>query len=188
MLTVGIIFLVRALLVALFLPFSALDKVLNFDQAEAQAAQSVPQPLAPILIGFGLGIEVLMSAAILIRGHGSSRRPGVGSLLHHYSVALEAVLDCSRFSAEGTRQPRPFLGLFEKFRPGRRLSFTHVRHRCLRRAALPCRSLGVLPSLCAADQPQTIHERETNGRPIGICGRTKTASASKGAVQWRTSN
>ena len=66
MLTVGITFLVRALLVALFLPFSALDKVLNFDQAEAQAAQSVPHPLAPILIGCGLGIEVLMSAAILI--------------------------------------------------------------------------------------------------------------------------
>jgi putative oxidoreductase len=65
MLSVGLTFLVRALLVALFLPFSALDKVLNFDQAEAQAAQSVPRWLAPLLIGCGLGTEILMSAAIL---------------------------------------------------------------------------------------------------------------------------
>lgn len=66
MLTVGVAFLVRTLLVALFLPFSALDKILNFEQAEAQAAQSIPRALAPILIGCGLGIEVLMSAAILM--------------------------------------------------------------------------------------------------------------------------
>ena len=65
MLTVGITFLVRALLVALFLPFSALDKVLNFEQALAQARQSCPGWLAPILITGGFGIEVLMSTAIL---------------------------------------------------------------------------------------------------------------------------
>lgn len=65
MLILAITFLVRLLLVALFLPFSALDKVLNFDRAEAQAAQSLPRWLAPILIGCGLGIEVVMSAAIL---------------------------------------------------------------------------------------------------------------------------
>jgi putative oxidoreductase len=65
MLTVTVTFLVRALLVALFLPFSALDKVLNFDLAEAQAAQSLPRWLAPILIGCGLCIEVVMSTAIL---------------------------------------------------------------------------------------------------------------------------
>jgi putative oxidoreductase len=65
MLTLAVTFLVRASLVALFLPFSALDKVLNFDQAEAQAAQMIPRWLAPILIGCGLGIEVVMSAAIL---------------------------------------------------------------------------------------------------------------------------
>ena len=40
MLTLAVTFLVRASLVALFLPFSAFDKVLNFDQAVAQAAQS----------------------------------------------------------------------------------------------------------------------------------------------------
>lgn len=65
MLNIGIAFLTRTLLVALFLPFSALDKVLNFDAAEAQAAQGAPLWAAPVLIGGGLAIEVLMSAAIL---------------------------------------------------------------------------------------------------------------------------
>ncbi|HEY5346865.1 MAG TPA: DoxX family protein [Rhizomicrobium sp.] len=65
MLTLAVTFLVRVLLVALFLPFSALDKVLNFDAAEAQAAQALPGWLAPLLIGCGLGIEIVMSLAIL---------------------------------------------------------------------------------------------------------------------------
>src|SRR5665213_732794 len=65
MLTVAVAFLVRAVLVALFLPFSALDKILNFDQAETQAAQALPGWLAPILIGGGLGIEMVTSVAIL---------------------------------------------------------------------------------------------------------------------------
>jgi putative oxidoreductase len=65
MLGVAIAFLVRALLVALFLPFSALDKVLNFQQALTQACQSAPPWLAPVLVGGGFGIEVMMSAAIL---------------------------------------------------------------------------------------------------------------------------
>ena len=36
--------LVRCLLVALFLPFSALDKLINHRAALAQAAQATPQP------------------------------------------------------------------------------------------------------------------------------------------------
>ena len=39
MLNIAIAFLVRLFLVALFLPFSALDKILNYDQALAQAAK-----------------------------------------------------------------------------------------------------------------------------------------------------
>jgi len=39
-LSVVIAFAVRCLLVMLFLPFSALDKVLNFKQAVGQAAQA----------------------------------------------------------------------------------------------------------------------------------------------------
>jgi putative oxidoreductase len=56
----------RCLLVVLFLPFSALDKVLNFRQAVAQCAQAVPvTSLATALIVAGLGIEVVMSLAIV---------------------------------------------------------------------------------------------------------------------------
>lgn len=66
MLSVLVAFAVRCLLVGLFLPFSALDKVLNFKQAIGQASQAVPsRPLATALIACGLGVEVLMSLAIL---------------------------------------------------------------------------------------------------------------------------
>ncbi len=61
-----VVFVVRCLLVALFLPFSALDKILNFKQAVGQAAQAVPNRLVAIfLIAGGFGIEVAMSLAIL---------------------------------------------------------------------------------------------------------------------------
>lgn len=65
MLSIAVTFMARALLIALFLPFSALDKVLNFKQALAQARQSAPRWLASILIAGGFCIEVAMSAAIL---------------------------------------------------------------------------------------------------------------------------
>src|SRR5579863_5996836 len=56
----------RCLLVALFLPFSALDKLLNFKAAVEQASQAVRlRALAALLILGGLAIEVLMSLAIL---------------------------------------------------------------------------------------------------------------------------
>jgi putative oxidoreductase len=66
MLSVLVVFGVRCLLVAIFLPFSALDKILNFKQAVAQAAQAVSSHvLATALIVCGLGIEIIMPAAIL---------------------------------------------------------------------------------------------------------------------------
>jgi putative oxidoreductase len=56
----------RLLLVLLFLPFSALDKILNFNQAVGQAEQAVRlRPVAILLICAGLGIEIIMSLAIL---------------------------------------------------------------------------------------------------------------------------
>jgi putative oxidoreductase len=59
-------FLVRLSLVGLFLPFSALDKVLNTDAAVDQARQTVhSKVLAWILTSAGLCIEVVMSAAVL---------------------------------------------------------------------------------------------------------------------------
>jgi putative oxidoreductase len=56
----------RVLLVALFLPFSALDKLLNFKQAVGQAAEAIPdRSFATLMIAGGLGVEIVMSLAIL---------------------------------------------------------------------------------------------------------------------------
>jgi len=56
----------RCLLVMLFFPFSALDKILNFRDATTQAAQAVPRPTyARLLICIGLCVEVLMSLAVI---------------------------------------------------------------------------------------------------------------------------
>lgn len=66
MLSVVVIFAVRCLLVMLFLPFSALDKILNIKQAVGQAAKMAPARwLAIILVLGGFGVEVTMSLAIL---------------------------------------------------------------------------------------------------------------------------
>jgi putative oxidoreductase len=56
---------VRCLLVMLFLPFSALDKTLNFRGALAQARRIAPGRLAAPLILAGIAVEVLMPLAIL---------------------------------------------------------------------------------------------------------------------------
>jgi len=54
-------------MIALFLPFSALDKILNFKQAVGQAAEAVPRHvLAVLLICCGMGIEIVMSALVLV--------------------------------------------------------------------------------------------------------------------------
>jgi putative oxidoreductase len=59
-------FLARLALVALFLPFSALDKVLNFSAAVGQAGQAVAShTLARSLIYAGLFVEVVMSLGVL---------------------------------------------------------------------------------------------------------------------------
>ena len=66
MLNILVAFAVRCLLVALFLPFSALDKILNFGAAVDQAEEAIPNRwLATVLIIGGLGVEFVMSAAIL---------------------------------------------------------------------------------------------------------------------------
>jgi putative oxidoreductase len=50
----------------LFLPFSALDKILNLNQAVDQAAEAVrTRWTATFLIFLGFGVEVVMSLAIL---------------------------------------------------------------------------------------------------------------------------
>ena len=66
--TFGVIltFLARLSLVLLFLPFSALDKLLNFDLARQQARSVVASAgWAKALILTGLAVEVFMSLGVL---------------------------------------------------------------------------------------------------------------------------
>jgi putative oxidoreductase len=66
MLSVLIEFAIRCLMVALFLPFSALDKVLNFKLAVDQASLAIPKRVfASLLIACGFFVEVSMSLALL---------------------------------------------------------------------------------------------------------------------------
>ena len=66
MLSIVVMFVIRLSLVALFLPFSALDKLLNAGAAVDQAMDTVhSRVLAQALIGAGFLVEVVMSLAIL---------------------------------------------------------------------------------------------------------------------------
>jgi putative oxidoreductase len=57
---------IRYLLCVLFFPFSALDKILNFQGAVVQARQAVRvEAIAKLLILGGLSVEILMPLAIL---------------------------------------------------------------------------------------------------------------------------
>jgi putative oxidoreductase len=65
-LSVAIAFGVRLLLVLLFFPFSALDKIFNFKGAMAQAGEAAPnRGVAASLVLAGLAVEIFMSLAIL---------------------------------------------------------------------------------------------------------------------------
>ena len=65
-LSFAITLVLRYLLVMLFLPFSALDKILNFRSAVAQAKESIPSDTAARLaIVAALCIEIIMPLGIL---------------------------------------------------------------------------------------------------------------------------
>ena len=57
-------FSLRAVLVLLFLPCSALDKLMNFKEAKAQASEGW-RAGASVLVCFGLTVEILMPLGIL---------------------------------------------------------------------------------------------------------------------------
>ena len=64
--SVAVALAVRYLLVVLFFPFSALDKILNFTGAVGQAKQAVhAERPAVALIVVGVAVEILMPLAIL---------------------------------------------------------------------------------------------------------------------------
>ena len=65
-LNVAIVLATRLLLCALFLPFSALDKLLNFDGAVVQARQAVGNRAVAVgLILAGLFVEIFMSLGVI---------------------------------------------------------------------------------------------------------------------------
>ncbi|MEP6884459.1 MAG: DoxX family protein [Gammaproteobacteria bacterium] len=66
LLSIAIAAVSRCLLVLLFLPFSALDKVLNFREAVCQASLAIrSRVLARVAILCGLFIEVVMSIGVI---------------------------------------------------------------------------------------------------------------------------
>ena len=66
MLNIVLVAISRCLLVLLFLPFSALDKVLNFNDAVGQAAIAIHnRTLSRLAILSGFCVEVLMSLGIV---------------------------------------------------------------------------------------------------------------------------
>jgi putative oxidoreductase len=68
MITLGILLTlaIRVALVLLFLPFSALDKLLNFNGAVAQAREAAPnRAVAAGLVVAGLCVEVFMSLGVV---------------------------------------------------------------------------------------------------------------------------
>jgi putative oxidoreductase len=89
-------FVVRCGLVLLFLPFSALDKVLNFEGAVRQASETFSwRPLAILAILCALGIEVIMPIGI-VTGAGDR----ACALVMAGYCALTAIL-WKRFWAQG---------------------------------------------------------------------------------------
>ena len=57
---------IRILLILLFLPFSALDKIINFSGAVAQAREvASSKAMATALIVAGLGVEIFMSLGVV---------------------------------------------------------------------------------------------------------------------------
>ncbi len=69
-LDIAIAFGVRLMLVLLFLPFSAADKILNFRGAVGQAREAVHATApAVVLILIGVGVEIGMSLCILTGFH-----------------------------------------------------------------------------------------------------------------------
>jgi putative oxidoreductase len=88
--------IVRYGLVMLFLPFSALDKIINFKGAVAQAQEVFkPRALATVVLMCGLGIEVIMSLGVVT---GFADR--LAALVIAGYCALTAVL-YKRFWAQG---------------------------------------------------------------------------------------
>src|SRR5258708_34459489 len=105
----------RYLLVMLFLPFSALDKILNFDGAVNQARETIPWEWpARLAIVAALCIEIIMPLGILT---------GVADRLA--ALILAGYFGITGFVWEEVWEPGDFWSAGRT--PGRDL-FLHLRH------------------------------------------------------------
>ena len=97
-LSMAMAFAARALLVALFLPFSALDKILNFKAAVGQAAEAIPsRRWRGSRSSPGCGVEVVMSLAVLTGVADRMAATILGRLLRGHRAAVEAILEGAGF-------------------------------------------------------------------------------------------
>src|SRR5215468_1145977 len=65
-LSIAVTLAIRVVLVLLFFPFSALDKIVNFNGALSQAGEAVSnRTAAAVLVGAGLFVEVIMSLGVV---------------------------------------------------------------------------------------------------------------------------
>jgi putative oxidoreductase len=124
---------IRVLLVALFLPFSALDKILNFHAAVRQCEQTVASgQLAIGLLLCGFTVEILMSAAILA---GIADR-AAALVLALYCIATALLWKKfwreADFRLSGQSRGRDVFWDFEKRGARRWLSCSCERRHCVR--------------------------------------------------------
>ena len=106
---------VRYLLVMLFFPFSAADKIFNFKGAVAQARQIAPTQLRRRADHGGPRDGNPDAAGDPDRHRGPRRRLRAGGLLHGDGVAVEAVLEAGRFLACRRQQGlATFSGIFSR--------------------------------------------------------------------------
>ena len=158
----------RCLLVLIFLPFSALDKLLNFRDAVHQASEvTASAKLARTLIVVGFLIEVVMSIAILT---------GIADRLAAFIMAGYCVITAllwkqfwklPDFSASaGTAGVAGYvLGLSQKCGASRRILVAHVRTGRLGRATFFSQSPWLLTSVCSIRSGGGITVSETPTAP-----------------------
>ena len=156
-LSVAITLAIRIVLVLLFFPFSALDKIFNFRGALGQAGEAVSsRAFAAALVFAGLFVEIVMSLGIVT---------GIADRLCAFILAgycgVTALLwkqfwKPGDFWASANGKGRTlFLGFFEEPRSGRRLPAYHLRRRRFLSEALYCPPNLVFRSLshCSARAP-----------------------------------
>src|SRR5258708_33846921 len=106
----------RYLLVMLFLPFSALDKILNFDGAVNQARETIPWEWpARLAIVAALCIEIIMPLGILTGVADRLAALILAGFCGSPALVWEQVLKAGDFSGRGSRRAGgPFLDFIKK--------------------------------------------------------------------------